>query len=115
MAEFKPVRDFKFAKTWAHSKEQQEFEVTYLGGAIGIVWQRREGEWTFRKLNRSRYSPRRFNNRIAAARALSDEPVAAPASRYAKKGRSRRKALTASQWMNMDSTKFWDTLDEAIT
>lgn len=114
MAELKPVRDFKFAKTWAYSKDQQEFDVTYLGGPIGVVWQRREGEWTFRRLNRTRYSAQRYKNRIAAARALADEPVAAPASRYARKGRSRRKSLTAARMVRMDVEELWVALGEAL-
>jgi len=114
MSEQKPVRDFKFKQTWAHSKEQHDFEVEYLGGAIGIVWQRREGEWTFKRQNRTRYSSKRFKNRIGAARALADEPVANPASRYARKGRSRRKSLTADRLMDMSGDELLGALGAAL-
>lgn len=112
--ELKPVRDFKFVATWYHSTDQREFEVEYLGGRIGIVWQRRDETWAWKRHNRSTYHGR-YRNRIAAARALADEPVADPASRYPRKKRTRRKALSADRLLRMGSDDFWGKIEEELT
>ena len=114
MAELKNVRDFKFEPTWSHSKEQHEFEVKYLGGAIGVVWQTRGGKWTHKRANRTAFSTRRFINRIAAARALADEPIANPATRYPKKKRTRRKSLTAAELLDSSADELWEGLVDAL-
>lgn len=110
MPEIKPVRDFKFTKTW----QENEFDVQWLGRPIGTVWKRRGG-WVYKRANRSKWSTKPLHNRIAAARALADEPLAEPATRYPskKRKRSRRKPLAASL-LDTRGSRFWDLIDENL-
>lgn len=112
--ELKPVRDFKFSKTWASSKDHQEFDVVWQGKPIGSVWKTRRG-WVYKRTNRNRWSTKPLHNRIAAARALADEPVADPATRYPskKRKRSRRKSLAASL-LDARGPRFWALISEQM-
>jgi hypothetical protein len=103
--ELKPVRDFRFAATWCHNETRQEFEVRYENSPIGTVWQRTDGQWSYRRHEEIRLNTKKFKNRIGAARALADEPS---------KKRGRRKGLTASRTSDLHGDEFWNELEERL-